>query len=451
MGFLPSRRATAPSAAQKMKKQLMDYSLSKYQVIQLDSVYGLDENEFDPYLAMALNCTWSNFDDQTSPNRACKLLAVASEKGLVSIYRSRFHRQGYLATDEKVATWQAHHNAIFDIKWRPNSANQLLTTSGDLSLRLWDLNSYSACPNSIWSNEFKPIAHFCQAHLSTIKSSSFCDENLIATGARDGHIKLWDIRSSISLVREILDAHKVNPLGSKKHRRGRANVVHRSSPLSSITCVLFKPRTFTLYSCSAGDPIIKEWDIRMIKNCDATSGRNKAASQIKSPSVPAKRVANTPTGQFSPSSNLTAGHGYSCLTLDSLNRLYAARCDHTIYAFDCTSNKLIGTFSSPKYRSSSGNMSQIRVVNDHWLVAGSISNCTPIWSLDFLSKVSNEGEPPIKVSPRMVLNHLDEVTCLEVDDESYELYTCCPESINKWTLLQPTINSKVNRFNGLGS
>lgn len=468
-------RQTVSSTAQQCKKKIIDLSISTYKATKLDSLFDYSEDEFDPYLSMSLNSNSSTkFNNQ--PSGSSKLLAVASEKGFVYIYRNLYDQCTFGTSCRKVMKWQAHCNAIFDIKWRPSYENELLTTSGDLSFRLWDLNKFSYIPNSIWANNFQPTKHQRHSHLSTIKSSSFCDENLFATGARDGHIKFWDIRSEPISIAQINDAHKVVPIGTKTptRRKGMANIIHRSNPLSSVTCVLFKPNTFTLFSCGAGDPTIKQWDIRMVKKTDLNNPTIKPAPDFnfnKAPS-PSTRGNRTPNGriikdaitkpfaQFTPP-NVSIGQGYSCLTLDSSNRLYAACCDHNIYTFDYVNNYFAGTFNSPNYRSSSSNMTQIRTVNNQWLVAGSTSNCTPIWSLDSLKlnandtrlvrliKDNNKFTPektknlmvhlssPRKFSHKGLLEHGDEVTSIEVDDSTYELYTCCPEWINKWKLLQP--------------
>lgn len=70
-----------------------------------------------PGLAMAFN------DD---------VLGVATEYGGVYILDS--------SSLSAKKLFFAHDNSIFDIKWRPNHNKQILTSSGDQSVALWDID-----------------------------------------------------------------------------------------------------------------------------------------------------------------------------------------------------------------------------------------------------------------------------------------------------------------------
>lgn len=89
--------------------------------------------------------------------------------------------------------FSAHNNAIFDVKWRPEFDNQILTASGDQSLALWNLD---ALPGERLDQQIH------NAHLSSIKSTSFMDSNIVASGARDGAINVWDLRCPKGIVKE---------------------------------------------------------------------------------------------------------------------------------------------------------------------------------------------------------------------------------------------------------
>ena len=308
---------------------------------------------------------------------------VGSENGAVNIYDSKLAK----------IKWSAHKQAIFDLKWRVGHPGQLVTTSGDLSIKMWDLKSFDTGPAAVYEN----------SHLSTVKSLSFCDSTLLATGARDGHIKLWDLREAPSPVCIIQEAHKLKLAGSKRPRKGQ---ITRSNPLSSVTCVLFKPDSFSLFSSAAGDPKIHLWDIRKTS-----------------------RPAVEYTGQA------RNGQGYSNLAVDASGRLYAACSDNNVYAFDKQAN-LICKLNHPRYSSSSNNMSKIRIMDDCWLVAGSAKESILIWSLDAIRR----NESP---SPRFILKEMDEVIGLEVDSSSYQLFSCCSESIHRWMINRLSVSKQT--------
>lgn len=80
-----------------------------------------------------------------------------------------------------ITRFQAHNNTIFDTKFRPNHNKQIITVSGDRSIKIWDLES----------EKFITKIDYGQ---SSIKTLNFFDSNVFATGGRDGFIRLWDIR-----------------------------------------------------------------------------------------------------------------------------------------------------------------------------------------------------------------------------------------------------------------
>ena len=81
-----------------------------------------------------------------------------------------------------IGRFKAHNNSIFDVKFRPNQAKQILTASGDRSIRIWDLDK----------EQF--LVKIDCGHMSSIKTVDFYDSNVFATGGRDGFIRLWDLR-----------------------------------------------------------------------------------------------------------------------------------------------------------------------------------------------------------------------------------------------------------------
>lgn len=378
-----------------------DHSLSRLQNYSVD-VSGDTE---DPFLSLALN------EDR---------LVVASEKGHVRIVKTS---TSYSFDMKVVNEFQAHFNAIFDIKWRPGFAGQVVTVSADQSFSLWDTSSQDCLHgNAILTQK--------AAHLSSIKSCSFADSNVFATGSRDGNVRIWDLRlasSSSSCIKVITDAHPgpLSVTAKGANRKNTKNVVVRSSPLSCVTAVLFQPNSMNLFTTGASDAVIKLWDIRKLKPISAkpTSGKNAVQSAI-------------PVSVFSTSGNksFASGHGFSSLATDSKCRVYASCSDHRVYAYESKSGKLAATFSGNSYRTN--NFTRIAIINDY-LVSGSVEGSPPVWSLKSLQSGCKDFKPIV------TLNHHEEVTAVAGNDSTMEIFTCSDDQkLHKWSLLGRSLDPK---------
>ncbi|VDM58982.1 unnamed protein product [Angiostrongylus costaricensis] len=77
----------------------------------------------------------------------------------------------------------AHDATVMDVVGVPNCPDQLLSISGDTTVRLWDLQRQHS------------TLYF--GHEMSVRSVCFAPENYVfATGGRDGQIRLWDTRTS---------------------------------------------------------------------------------------------------------------------------------------------------------------------------------------------------------------------------------------------------------------
>lgn len=250
------------------------------------------------------------------------LLAVGNDSGDVVILNKN--------NLQEVTKFNAHNHAIFDLKWRPSQSNHVLTC--DKSIILWDVE-----------RERVELANIPCAHFGSIKSLSFYDKNVFASGGRDGAIKLWDLR--VSHVTKcgpefMIEEPHFNTLPSVKspraYRASRLSSSSKQSPIANaskssrnylasnvVTCVNFNPTyNHHLYSSGISDNSIKIWDIR---RCSRQFKCGNIVNPLKYHSIKSGK---------SLSSN---GHGFTTFMFNTHpkygNVLYASCTDSRVYAF----------------------------------------------------------------------------------------------------------------------
>ncbi|KAL8567691.1 hypothetical protein ACOMHN_008999 [Nucella lapillus] len=202
------------------------------------------------------------------------LCAVTDENGQVSFFDTRPPPAGYGIP--RVHSWQAHNNAAFDFAWI-NDDSQCLTASGDQMVALWDVATTTR------------VTTFT-GHSCSVRSIAPCPGSpaQFVSGARDGHIMLWDHRVNKKAngtnlpERSIKYAHGLATRANlRRHRR-----IHRSAGLKgvivwtasnfsflflsslqtkdtqqSVTCVLYQTDN-VIISSGANDGCVKFWDTR---------------------------------------------------------------------------------------------------------------------------------------------------------------------------------------------
>ncbi|KAK1359473.1 denticleless protein-like [Heracleum sosnowskyi] len=207
------------------------------------------EHNGDPSPPMALSFC------KTSKN--AHIIAVTDELGYVSLYNTRFNTtssstSGHNSEKAKLWEWVAHDNAIFDICWIKDDTN-ILTASGDQSIKLWDA-------------EEKKCLGVLIGHTGSIKSicSHPTNPDIILSGSRDGSFALWDLRCSGSKQGAI---SKISPVAMKEayssSYKRRARPVKASS--KSITSVLYLKDELSIATAGATDSVVKFWDSRKLK------------------------------------------------------------------------------------------------------------------------------------------------------------------------------------------
>eukprot|EP00941_MAST-03F_sp_MAST-3F-sp1_P004302 g4302.t1 len=117
-------------------------------------------------------------------------LCVSDEDGFVEIFDSRRKNAGFVSEDDvdNVAKyprhrWLAHANAIFDLAWADNDS-KVVTGSGDQTARLFDVQTG------------RLLLTF-EGHNGSVKAvrPNPMNPHIFVTGARDGHMMLWDSRT----------------------------------------------------------------------------------------------------------------------------------------------------------------------------------------------------------------------------------------------------------------
>ncbi|KAJ8684460.1 hypothetical protein QAD02_020252 [Eretmocerus hayati] len=335
----------------------------------------------DIYHGVAANTNAADYNPMP-PVFACKFssapgfeqtIALANEDGRIALQDTEFK---YPSRDPLEGI-QAHDNAIFDIAWMPQEL-KLITASGDRSACLWDVTA-----------GIERVQTF-HGHTHSIKSAVFrhSDKAVFATGSRDGNIMIWDTRASSNGQprpdNSIKNAHDINiPQNTKI---GRTPTRKSKSKMSqSVTALVFQDDN-TLFSCSAGDGLIKAWDLR--KNY---------SSFKKEP---------TPKYSLNYGGKSTTYNGFTSLMISpSSTILYASGIDKRIYAYN------ISSYSSEPIAEYYGHGSDNKVLSffvkaclspdGQYLASGSNDETAYIW------QTKSPGVPVVKLA-----GHRDEVTCI---------------------------------------
>ncbi|OQR86314.1 hypothetical protein ACHHYP_10676 [Achlya hypogyna] len=126
------------------------------------------------------------------------------------------HTGGFLgsgSTDRSLRVWDAetnmlvteclgHGDSVNQLTWDPTSATRVASTSGDKSVRIWDVKSAKATANLPFSSEIMNLAYSA-------------DGKYIAAGHNDTTIYLIDTRKN-KMVRRIVNLFDVNELQFSK-------------------------------------------------------------------------------------------------------------------------------------------------------------------------------------------------------------------------------------------
>eukprot|EP00906_Rhabdomonas_costata_P018748 RCo027336 len=128
-----------------------------------------------------------------------RVLAFGEEGGSVSLTWGLPSTRGIVSSSDSpvtLARWEAHGNAVYDLSFSGNSDAELLSCSGDMSVKLWAVERVRQGP-------LRTFVH----HTGSVKSlSTLPGSSVVASGGREGSVCLWDIRSSGAQPFAVLEA-----------------------------------------------------------------------------------------------------------------------------------------------------------------------------------------------------------------------------------------------------
>ncbi|XP_046664736.1 protein lethal(2)denticleless [Homalodisca vitripennis] len=380
--------------------------------------YGFrSAKRYDLAIKMLKSYKWDEFRSLSSAQdtvgeppvfacRFCKipgfehLLALANEDGKIGIQdtKSEYKERSV----DNITCTQGHMNAIFDLSWSDSSL-RLVSVSGDHTAMLWDVSASTVAPLGMF-----------EGHTRSVKMAAFrpSDTNVFATGARDGLVIMWDYRCSqpntttIKPDNIISNAHCQSGSTVKKTKR------KEPSRADSITGLVFQDPNF-LISCSAGDGLIKVWDIR------------KCYTMYRRLPQPCYSLVHPGT---------SAKNGFTSLSVDpGAVRLFANCMDNNIYCYN------IATYEKQPVAKYYGHLNQTFYiksslsVDGEYILSGSSDERGYVW------RVKQPG-PPLA----QLMGHSAEVTCVDwaaPADGSVKVVTCADDACHRlWRLCPPTDN-----------
>ncbi|KAI8476372.1 MAG: WD40-repeat-containing domain protein [Monoraphidium minutum] len=185
-----------------------------------------------------------------------RLLAVADEEGWVCVVDTGAERlPSSLHMDAACAPkaqWLAHQNTIYDVAWAKNDS-LLYTASGDHYVGVWDTHTAA-------------LRCYCKGHAGSVKAVSAhgSQTDVLASGARDGAVLIWDLRAparwSARRQRNTLDpVARIDAAGGAKGGGAAA----RSQPRRSVTALAWLPGGRALAAAGDMDGVVRVWDVRM--------------------------------------------------------------------------------------------------------------------------------------------------------------------------------------------
>ncbi|PVV00759.1 hypothetical protein BB560_004850 [Smittium megazygosporum] len=255
------------------------------------------------------------------------LFAVSDEGGFFKIMDTRTNltssREDVSESIRVVSDWQAHRDSVFNFLWTADDTH-IVTASADCMLALWDV-------------EYKKRIDQYAGHSETIYALDMLkhDSRIVASGGRDGSIRLWDTRTGQrrgsspgsysgyplstlhaahqEIVQETSPRLKRSAVRSN-YSKSASKRVSVSAKAPIITSLAFLLDAHTLCSSSSSDGTIHFWDIRNLVGANAAKSRT---------------IMGKTSLEFKKS------RGVSCIAADPLGKgIYSLSIDNCIYYYD---------------------------------------------------------------------------------------------------------------------
>lgn len=223
-----------------------------------------------------------------------QLLAAVDEDGGVAVVDASE------ASTRTISKWTAHRNAVFDAVWTRDD-RRIVTASGDLQLRGWDVETQRSV--FALSGHSMSVKSVREAPMASCLGAA----GVFASGARDGHVMVWDARvagsskpvgvlpsvhaapvATISDPKPSSSQQFLSPPGSsRKRRRNAAAVPTARPPPRSVTCVEFSPDGWQIATAGAVDSVVKFWDVRRLAPSNAIDA---GVAAVRKPVLPTQQI-----------------------------------------------------------------------------------------------------------------------------------------------------------------
>ncbi len=261
--------------------------------------------------------------------------------------------------------------------------------------------------NIVDANTFE-IKSILKGHTESVKTITCLKTNtsIIASGARDGSILIYDLRYNKKSSDE--SYHSINTIINSHHNAGVATPTPKSrlnnnnSNVSPVSSILFQNENLII-SAGATDNLIKVWDLRKTYS---------------------NRITN-PQPLLSFKNEITT-KGYSNLII-SKSRLFANCMNNTIYDFDLISYKCDSQSGFNLHKNSSNFVKSCSSIDDNFILTGSSDSNAYIYPINYKNCVS-----VLKLDGA----HQNEVTCVAWSPHDInQLITCSDDnSVRVWNV-----------------
>ncbi|CAB3397148.1 unnamed protein product [Caenorhabditis bovis] len=320
-----------------------------------------------------------------SPHRNQEnIIYLGDDPGNIGVFNADLICDPHVPIEKKrLHFFSAHYGTIMDIVGVPRKESQIVSISGDSTIRCWDLNQ----------KEDDRKSELFLGHEGSVRAIDFVpdDSNVFVTGSRDGQVKVWDMRVSSCRKKEkeyrppISSYRCAHPFLLEKNNGTPRSKSKKQITATSVTSVIFVNEHTVASASSSAETGIRLWDIRK-------STHNNEASPASILQIPVTKKRQ-------------AGFGVTCLSMDRFRSNLFASCTNSIiyeYATTTTDTSPIRAFSGAVIRDYYTQVA-CSPIGD-FFACGSEDNRALIWDLqDQYSYANSWYEPDEALKQRTTL------------------------------------------------